>query len=456
MKYGLLKEHSLLLEYSLRGLDIFCVIGGFLIGYYAVFDVFSMGRDYQVALIIAISCSAWVFSEGGLYRAWRGESRLVEVGYMVSCWVGLMAILVVLSAITKTTAEYSRVWLAVWFFSGIVLCGGVRAVVRQALRWMRQKGLNHRQVLVIGEKNMVDDVVHRLNSTAWVGLDVMEIIYVDKHCSSEGESRELAEALKRCDVDQVWIALPLSYENCIQTILHDLRFSPAEIRLVPDIFGFRLINHSLSEVAGLPVLNITSSPIQGVGRLMKFLFDFFFSLAVIVFLSPVFLLIAVGVKISSPGPVLYRQQRVSWNGKAFMMYKFRSMPVQVEESSGPVWARSGDDRATKFGAFIRKTSLDELPQFFNVLKGQMSVVGPRPERPVFVEKFKEEIPDYMKKHMVKAGITGWAQVSGWRGSTDLERRIQCDMYYIENWSLWFDIKIVLFTVFKGFVHDNAY
>ncbi|HEC05861.1 MAG TPA: exopolysaccharide biosynthesis polyprenyl glycosylphosphotransferase, partial [Thiolapillus brandeum] len=171
--------------------------------------------------------------------------------------------------------------------------------------------------------------------------------------------------------------------------------------------------------------------------------------------SPLMIVLAIGVKVSSPGPVFYRQERVGRNGKPFEMLKFRSMPIDTEKN-GVQWGGSKDKANTAFGAFIRKVSLDELPQFFNVLIGDMSIVGPRPERTIFVEKFKDEIPDYMKKHMVKAGITGWAQINGWRGDTDLAKRIECDLYYIENWSLWFDLKIIFLTLFKGFVHKNAY
>jgi putative colanic acid biosynthesis UDP-glucose lipid carrier transferase len=212
----------------------------------------------------------------------------------------------------------------------------------------------------------------------------------------------------------------------------------------------------VTEFAGLPVVNVSVSPMEGPNWLIKRVEDAMFSLAILVLISPLLLAIAIGVKLSSPGPVFYRQERVGWNGRPFEMLKFRSMPVDTENETGPVWAKRGEHRATGFGAFLRRTSLDELPQFINVLRGEMSIVGPRPERPVFVEKFKDEIPDYMKKHLVKAGITGWAQINGWRGDTDLEKRIEYDLYYIENWSLWFDIKIILLTLIKGFVHKNAY
>ena len=204
------------------------------------------------------------------------------------------------------------------------------------------------------------------------------------------------------------------------------------------------------------MLDIAVSPLDGVNAYLKALEDGVLAWIIFVLFGPLMIAIAIGVKLSSPGPVFYRQERVGWNGRPFMMLKFRSMPVGVEHGTGPIWAGSGDNRATRFGAFLRKSSLDELPQLINVLKGEMSIVGPRPERPAFVNAFKHQIPNYMKKHMVKAGITGWAQVNGWRGDTDLNRRIEHDLYYIQHWSVWFDLWIALQTVIKGFVNKNAY
>jgi len=212
----------------------------------------------------------------------------------------------------------------------------------------------------------------------------------------------------------------------------------------------------LSEIAGVPVVNISYSAIDGMNEILKTVEDYVLSAILLMLASPVMLLIAIGVKLSSPGPILYRQRRVGWNGHEFTMYKFRSMPVEAEKETGPVWASEVDRRATKFGSFLRQTSLDELPQLFNVLQGKMSLIGPRPERPMFVEKYKDEVPHYMKKHLVKAGLTGWAQVHGWRGNTCLHTRIEHDLYYIENWSLWLDIKIIFMTIFRGLVHKNAY
>jgi putative colanic acid biosynthesis UDP-glucose lipid carrier transferase len=207
---------------------------------------------------------------------------------------------------------------------------------------------------------------------------------------------------------------------------------------------------------GLPIVSLSASPMDGTNRFVKAFEDRILAFIILLLITPVMLLIAIGVKLSSSGPVFFKQERLGWNGDVFTMFKFRSMPVDVEQDTGAIWAKAGEKRATKFGSFLRRTSLDELPQFINVLKGDMSIVGPRPERAIFVDKFKDEIPDYMQKHLVKAGVTGWAQINGWRGDTDLTKRIEYDMYYIENWSLWFDLKIIFMSVFKGFVHKNAH
>ena len=208
------------------------------------------------------------------------------------------------------------------------------------------------------------------------------------------------------------------------------------------------------EIAGLPILNLSVTPMTGVNKLIKAIEDKCFALLILLLISPLLLVVSIVIKLSSSGPIFYRQERVGWNGKTFSILKFRSMPVSNEEQ-GIEWGTKGK-QTTRFGSFIRKTSIDELPQFFNVLKGDMSIVGPRPERTVFVEQLKDEIPGYMKKHLVKAGITGWAQVNGWRGDTDLNKRIEYDLYYIENWSLWFDIKVIIMTLYKGFINKNAY
>jgi len=304
----------------------------------------------------------------------------------------------------------------------------------------------------------------QLRRSSWAGLQVVG--YVDDHCEGTvtdgdlslpylGKLDELADIVMKEAIDEVWIAFPP--EALAERAQHELRHLPVSIRLVIDCFTFKQSKFlSLNTVAGIPTLDVSVSPLHGVNRYIKEIEDRFLAFFLLVLISPLLMAIAIGVKLSSPGPVFYRQVRVGWNNRKFTMLKFRSMPMDAEAKTGAVWAKPGENRATPFGAFLRKTSLDELPQLINVLMGDMSLVGPRPERPDFVEVFKEQVPNYMKKHMVKAGITGWAQVNGWRGDTDLNQRIEHDLYYIQHWSLWFDLEIAFRTVLTGFINKNAY
>ena len=261
--------------------------------------------------------------------------------------------------------------------------------------------------------------------------------------------------MARYTPDEVWISLNASDKDNLAKMLEGpLRHSTANIRLVPDLVTLPMINQGISVVLGYPMLDLSQSPMSGVNSMIKAVEDRLFAVFALLLFGPIMLVLAMLVRLSSRGPILYGQERVSWNGKTFKMLKFRSMTVDAE-ADGVQWGGATNKKVTRIGAFMRKTSLDELPQFINVLKGDMSIVGPRPERPMFVNQFREEIPRYMQKHMVKAGITGWAQVNGWRGDTDLQRRIDHDLYYIENWSLWLDLRIIFATPFKGLIHKNA-
>ncbi|MBE9490370.1 MAG: exopolysaccharide biosynthesis polyprenyl glycosylphosphotransferase, partial [Bacteroidetes bacterium] len=236
--------------------------------------------------------------------------------------------------------------------------------------------------------------------------------------------------------------------------------STITIRYVPDIFGFRLLNHSVNEVAGIPVINISSSPMVGINRLLKAIEDRFLALLIIILISPLLVIIALSIRLTTKGPALFKQMRHGWDGKPIKVYKFRTMVVHKEEGGLVTQAKINDTRITKIGAFLRKTSLDELPQFFNVLQGRMSIVGPRPHPISLNENYKDLVDNYMKRHKVKPGITGWAQINGFRGETDtldkMKKRIEYDLFYIENWSIWFDFKIIIKTILHGFIHKNAY
>jgi putative colanic acid biosynthesis UDP-glucose lipid carrier transferase len=296
-----------------------------------------------------------------------------------------------------------------------------------------------------------------------MGLDVVGFIDDHKPITGDvlgrtGDVSTIVDGLEAAGrrLDYVYIALPLTAADKVERIVDELSTRLAHVYLVPDLFQFDILNSRISDVNGLPVIHLIDEAPLEFRRFIKRFFDIAFAAVVLVLTAPLLLLIALAIKLTSSGPIFYRQERMSLNGHRFQMLKFRSMPLDAEMATGPVWARSGEDRATPVGRFLRRTSLDELPQFINVFKGDMSVVGPRPERPVFVNEFRNRVPRYMLRHKVRAGITGWAQVNGWRGNTSIEKRIECDLYYIQNWSLALDFKIMAMTLWKGFVHEHAY
>lgn len=418
-------------------------------------------KDYRI-LILFVFIGVWmVFPAFKLYDSWRGQSLLSQAKAVSLAWFFMVLVIIVSLFFLKLSAGYSRLWLGYWAINGWVFLLLTRMGVYYVLQAQRSSGRNVRRIVVIGAGDLGMRVVSQINKSPWMGYSVVAIFddaeelknkEVDG-CQIVGELDCVNDYLLDNQVDELWLALPLRAELRMKKLLNDISHHAINIKLIPDIFGFSLLHHSVSEIAGMPVVNISVSPMDGINRVVKDVEDRILAFIILVLISPLMSLIALGVKFSSKGPVFFKQERVSWSGKKFNMYKFRSMPVNNAESSQ--WGNAQAKETTKIGRFLRKTSLDELPQFINVLRGDMSIVGPRPERSQFVDKFKYEIPGYMQKHMMKAGITGWAQVNGWRGDTCLKTRIEHDLYYIENWSLWFDIKIIFLTVFKGFIHKNA-
>lgn len=396
-----------------------------------------------------VSAGALLFAllSGDVYRSWRGAQMPAMLAKVAGRWLAVVGLLLLWLFIFKASQDFSRVWFAVWVFLGLLLLCMERLVIYAVLRILRRRGFNLKHVVLVGSGHLAVNLQERTRSAGWSGYKIRQVV--------PDTSAQSLLLLQSASPDEVWLALPLGDEVAIRDALDALRHSTATIRLAPDLFTLRLINHGVTDVLGVPMLDLSATPMMGMNQMVKWFEDKVLSSLILLLISPLMIFLALGVKLTSSGPVFYRQERVGLNNKPFHMLKFRSMPVDTEKS-GVQWGGSAAKATTRFGQFIRKTSLDELPQFLNVLKGDMSIVGPRPERPMFVEQFKEEIPDYMKKHMVKAGITGWAQVHGWRGDTDLKTRIEYDLYYIENWSLWLDLKIIVMTVFKGFVNKNAY
>jgi putative colanic acid biosysnthesis UDP-glucose lipid carrier transferase len=454
MRRNLLKEHAPLLELLVRLLDPVLILGTGALAYRAYLEEWNLPDRYLVAIVGMAALCALLFPVLRMYAPQRGITVFDETRRLINAWLLMAAIWFAFLFLSKTGPEFSRVWSTYWIVLAFAAQLALRFGIRFVLRALRRRGYNLRHIVIVGAGALGGTIAERLNRTPWAGLNVRG--FYDDNPELQGRTvqshrvlgpvDQLVADLDRKPVDQVWIALPLRAEARIRSLLEQLRRFPIQVRFIPDIFNFTLLRHTVSEIVGLPVVNLTDSPLEGAGLVLKNVEDFMVALLVLVAASPLLLLIALGVKLSSPGPVLYRQERVTWNGQRFTMLKFRSMPVDAEANTGPVWAKRGERRATPFGAMLRRTSLDELPQFLNVLRGEMSIVGPRPERPEFVERFKHEIPGYMQKHLVKAGITGWAQVNDLRGDTSLGARIEYDLYYIENWSVWLDVRIMALTV----------
>lgn len=453
-------NHAYINAFS-RAADLLCVAFGGWIAYWMRFSQLSIDAvGYTSAVLVGALLVLMVFPGFGLYRSWHGQLQLSLVAKLVAAYFSVGAAITALLFFTKLGADFSRLWLVYWIGSAAAGSIGLRLIAYPLIRSLRLQGRNRRRVLLVGDAHSCSTAIRHMRKVPIAGFDPDRVIVVgdDPALELSGVRYEVYQKGSPIehDEDEVWICLPLSKGEIVKEIQSALSLSTANVRYMPDMRDFRLINHSVSDVAGLYLLDLSCTPMTGFNAFLKALEDRLIAGLILLLISPLMVFLAIGVRLSSPGPIFYRQERVSWNGKPFMMLKFRSMPVDVEKN-GVQWGGAGSaKKATPFGGFIRRTSLDELPQFINVLKGDMSIVGPRPERTVFVDQFKHEIPGYMQKHMVKAGITGWAQINGWRGDTDLERRIECDLWYIENWSLWLDLKIIFLTVFKGFVNPNAY
>jgi Undecaprenyl-phosphate glucose phosphotransferase len=329
------------------------------------------------------------------------------------------------------------------------------------IRTMRSRGYNQTFALIVGTGRTARRLSAALARVSWLGIRNVGFVEdrpapLTEDLDVLGGFDELPELVGKYQISHVFIALPFARYDDVRRVFSILSQTMAEVRLVPDVPNLAGLSLTTTNLDGLPLVGLRESPHFGLNVVVKRVMDVILSAVALVVLSPVLGLIALLVKLTSPGPVLYRQERCGLNGQSFDMLKFRSLRADAERETGPVWARPNDDRRTPLGAFLRSTSLDELPQLWNVLMGDMSLVGPRPERPVFVNQFRKTIPGYMARHCVKSGITGWAQVHGWRGNTSLRKRIQYDLYYITHWTPWLDIRILWMTVLRGIVHKNAY
>ena len=465
----MLKRHSQFLQSLLFLFDLALICACWIAAYYVRFPGGwgPVGKgvpplEIYIYLLVPIVIVWGVsFRAFNLYRPRRMGSHLAEVLDIAVANSLSVLILIGLTFFVRQF-EYSRLVFLYFWVLNLVTLSFSRMVFREGLRFFRKQGYNQRHCLIIGAGKLGQRIARSLSLHPEFGIKVQG--YLTRRPQKLGETFEGVSVIGLYGdvekyapaLDMVFICLPPEAEPQAEKMLAYLATTTVEVKVIPSIYEFITLRAAAEMFEGLPLITLQGSPLYGWNLVIKRVMDIVGATAVLVFLAPVLLLVGGLVKITSPGPVFFRQVRMGLDGRAFEMLKFRSMRADAESETGPVWARPNDDRRTLIGAFLRRTSLDELPQFWNVLKGEMSIVGPRPERPEFIVRFREALPLYMLRHKMKAGITGWAQVSGWRGDTSLEKRIEFDLYYIEHWSIWLDLKIMWLTIWQGFIHKHAY
>ena len=441
-------------------------------------------RQYMVVLVFLVPVYLTLYMAFSLYTTKSVRRKQVELGKIAQAdTIGLLIFLAGMyltrsssditdnysalylsRSVEDITDNYSRRMLFYFYVINIAMEGLVRNFIRLGLQRLRRKGFNQKHMLLVGYSRAAEEYVDRMKANPEWGYELMGILDDNVECGMRyrgvqvvGRTEEIEELLDRTSPDEIAITLGLSEYSKLEHIVAVCEKSGVHTKFVPDYNNIIPTRPYTEDIDGLPVINIRHVPLTNTfNAVLKRVMDFAGGLAAIILFSPVMLITAIAIKATSPGPLIYTQERVGLHNKNFRMYKFRSMDVQSPKKERGAWTVPDDPRVTPIGKIIRKTSIDELPQLFNVLKGDMSLVGPRPERPFFVEKFREEIPRYMIKHQVRPGLTGWAQVNGYRGNTSIRKRIEYDLYYIENWTPGFDIKILFLTIFKGFVNKNAY
>lgn len=450
-------------------LDAIVIIVSYLVAWYVMMG--SLEEEvgvlppeiYMMALVLLVPFFLLLYYACNLYTPKRVQGRRLEGANILRAnAIGGMAFMAVLFLIKQVDA--SRLLLLIFLTLNVTLTFIERNIVRLVLMNARRIGLNQKHIILVGYSRAAEEYIDRIVQNPQWGYKVMGILddnvptgTLYRGMEVLGGMENLSYILEGNNPDEIAITLGLDEYDKLERIVAMCEKSGVHTKFIPDYSNIIPTKPYTEDLLGLPVINIRHVPLSNTFNMMvKRAMDVAGSLVCIVLFSPVMLVTAVLVKLTSKGPLIYAQERVGLHNEPFKMYKFRSMAVQTKAAERKCWTVQNDPRVTKVGRVIRKLSIDELPQLFNVLKGDMSLVGPRPERPQFVEKFREEIPRYMVKHQVRPGMTGWAQVNGYRGNTSIKKRIDCDLYYIENWTVGLDIKILFMTVFKGFVNKNAY
>ncbi|MFZ5448744.1 MAG: undecaprenyl-phosphate glucose phosphotransferase [Thermodesulfobacteriota bacterium] len=423
---------------------------------------------WQALGLVTFLLTIMVFQASRLYQPWRGANLMRLVHRVLLAWIVVAAILMTLGYVTKTSVHFSRKVLLTW----IPLVPGALVLLRLnvywGLRWLRQQGRNTRAVVIAGAGDLGRRLAKNVVDSPWLGMRLLGFfddrvtgeVHLNHHNYSVlGTLDDMIGFVKQQDVDMVYLALPLRAEDRVREVAEALQDTTASVYYVPDVFIFSLLSASFTDLRGIPLIALWETPFFGVNGWVKRAEDLVLASLILILVSPLLLFIALGVKLSSRGPVIFKQRRYGLDGHEIIVYKFRTMRV-CEDGPEICQATPDDHRVTALGRFLRRTSLDELPQFFNVLSGSMSIVGPRPHAVAHNEYYRRLIPGYMLRHKVRPGLTGWAQINGWRGETEtlekMEKRVEYDLDYLRRWSLWFDLKIIVLTVFRGFKDRHAY
>ena len=494
----MLKRHSQLFEGLFAAADLAVVSVSWVASYWIRFKMGIIPvekgipnfLDYAKMLIFVWFIWASVFRRFNLYRPMRGRRKIHEIWLLIRANAFACLILIALTYLFREKSiEFSRLVFLIFWGMSTVMTVLARSMVRKILRAMRRRGYNLRYALIVGSGSLAEKVARRMVAHPELGVELIGALsrdFIDvtepspllvpdgrldrpsnyrnfgKGNAMQGQNLrivgtydDLPRFLASGNIDQIIVAMPLSDHDVMEQVVNSVGDSMVDLKIVPDVHQFIQLGTLIEEFEGLPVVSLASTPLIGVNRVLKRGVDILLSATLLICLSPVLLLIAALVKLTSRGPIFYSQERMGLDGQMFHIYKFRTMHIYAERR-GARFATKDDPRTTTLGRILRKFNLDELPQLWNVLWGQMSLVGPRPERPVFIEEFRQHVPRYMLRHKVQAGMTGWAQVHGWRGNTSIERRIEHDLYYIEHWSLVLDMKILFLTLLHGFRDRNAY
>lgn len=458
-------------------MDASIIVISFLISYYMRFNSFltnlplfnvEEGTFYPLAvyaqsLYILVPLYLFIYNKAKLYTPKRGKRRWTEFFYIsYSNFLGLAFYLFLLYMINEE--DIARGFLVMFTFTNVIICTFARMLVAQALRVARRRGYNLKHVILVGYSHASEAYIDRIFANPQWGYYIhgildnnMEIGTKYKKVPVIGSLDQLEEYLEKMSLDEIAITISINEYDLLEKIVSVCEKSGVHTKFIPDYHNFISTSPYTEDLYGLPVINIRNLPLSNTFNWVgKRIVDIIGSFVGLLICAIPMLIVALIIRLTSKGPVIFTQIRVGKHSKHFKMYKFRSMTLQTEEDEEKAWTTNNDPRVTGFGKFIRRTSIDELPQLFNIFRGDMSLVGPRPERPQFVEQFKELIPRYMIKHQVPPGLTGWAQINGYRGDTSITKRIEHDLYYIENWTLGFDIKIMFLTIFRGFINKNAY